>query len=80
MPRLEPEITMLEERLPIKELPTVWNDKMQEYLGIVPCNNTQGVLQNIHWSLEAVLKSLSKCTHIPYMLKLLRHFSTRYHT
>ncbi len=33
-----------------KELPELWNCKMREYLGIVPVNDSQGVLQDIHWA------------------------------
>lgn len=32
------------------ELPGMWNDAMEEYLGIVPPNDAQGVFQDVHWS------------------------------
>lgn len=32
------------------DLPAIWNDKYKEYLGIVPPNNAEGVLQDVHWS------------------------------
>ena len=50
MLRLELEIAMIEGTVQIKDLPEIWNTKMEEYLGIVPPNNAQGVLQDIHWS------------------------------
>jgi carboxypeptidase Taq len=50
MLRLELEIAMLEGKVAIKDLPEVWNSKMQDYLGIVPPNNALGVLQDVHWS------------------------------
>jgi carboxypeptidase Taq len=50
MVRLELEIGMLEGAMQIKDLPETWNAKMEEYLGIIPPNDAQGVLQDIHWS------------------------------
>ncbi len=34
----------------VDELPQVWNEKMEEYLGVVPDTDTDGVLQDIHWT------------------------------
>lgn len=34
----------------IKDLSKIWNDKMMEYLGIVPDSDSNGVLQDVHWS------------------------------
>ena len=50
MLRLEIEIAMLEGKVDVKDLPALWNAKMQETLGITPPNDAQGVLQDIHWS------------------------------
>jgi carboxypeptidase Taq len=50
MLRLELEIALMEGRLDVKDLPEAWNARMQEYLGITPENDAQGVLQDIHWS------------------------------
>lgn len=50
MLRLELEIAMIDGRVAIKDLPEIWNTKMQEYLGITPPNDALGVLQDIHWS------------------------------
>ena len=36
--------------LEVKDLPEVWNEKYKEYLGIVPENDAEGVLQDVHWS------------------------------
>jgi carboxypeptidase Taq len=33
-----------------KDLPKIWNEKMEEYLGIIPKNDSEGVLQDVHWS------------------------------
>ena len=50
MLRLELEIAMLEGSVAVKDLPEIWNAKMQDYLGVVPPNDAKGVLQDIHWS------------------------------
>lgn len=50
MLRLELEVAMVEGKLAIKDLPEIWNTKMQEYLGVTPPNDAKGVLQDIHWS------------------------------
>ncbi len=50
MLRLELEMGMVEGRMAVKDLPQIWNEKMKEYLGIVPPNDALGVLQDIHWS------------------------------
>ncbi len=54
MLRLELEIAMVEGKVQIKELPGIWNGKMEEYLGITPPNDAQGVLQDIHWSYGSI--------------------------
>jgi carboxypeptidase Taq len=50
MLRLELEIGMIEGKIEVKDLPEIWNDKMEEYLGVRPPNDAKGVLQDIHWS------------------------------
>lgn len=50
MLRLELEIALMEGKLAVKDLPEAWNTRMQEYLGIVPPSDTDGVLQDVHWS------------------------------
>lgn len=50
MLRFEIEKDIIEGKLKIKDLKEVWNTKMKDYLGIVPKNDSQGVLQDIHWS------------------------------
>ena len=32
------------------DLPALWNQKYQEYLGITPPSDSDGVMQDIHWS------------------------------
>ena len=50
MLRLELEIALMEGSLAVKDLPEAWNSRMEEYLGITPPNDAQGVLQDVHWS------------------------------
>jgi carboxypeptidase Taq len=50
MLRLEIEIGLIEGTLDVKDLPEIWNTRMQEYLGITPPDNAKGVLQDVHWS------------------------------
>lgn len=50
MLRLELEIGMVEGEVKVKDLPDIWNSKMEEYLGITPPNDAKGVLQDVHWS------------------------------
>jgi len=32
------------------DLPKIWNDKYEKYLGICPTNDRDGILQDIHWT------------------------------
>lgn len=48
--RYELEKELIEGGLPVNELPKLWADKYEEYLGIRPENAKDGVLQDIHWS------------------------------
>lgn len=50
MLRLELEIALMEGNLAVADLPQAWNSRMQEYLGITPKNDREGVLQDVHWS------------------------------
>ena len=50
MLRFELELALMEQLLDVADLPEVWNTKMDEYLGITPTNDADGVLQDIHWS------------------------------
>ena len=49
--RFELESDLLSGRLAVKDLPSAWNAKMKELLGVVPPNNAQGCLQDVHWSI-----------------------------
>jgi carboxypeptidase Taq len=48
--RYEIEKGLFDESIKVKNLPRVWNDKMEEYLGIRPTSDSEGILQDVHWS------------------------------
>ncbi|MFZ5828522.1 MAG: carboxypeptidase M32 [Planctomycetota bacterium] len=48
--RFELEHALLGGDLNVADLPGAWNEKYREYLGIVPGNDAEGVLQDVHWS------------------------------
>jgi carboxypeptidase Taq len=50
MLRLEMEIGLMEGSIKAKDAAEVWKEKFKAYLGIVPPNNKEGVLQDVHWS------------------------------
>lgn len=50
MVRYEIEKDLFDGSLEVKDLPRIWNEKMEQYLGICPQNDAAGVLQDVHWS------------------------------
>ena len=48
--RYEIEKDLFNGKITTDELPTIWNQKMQEYLGIEVTNDADGILQDVHWS------------------------------
>ena len=50
MLRLELEIALMEGKLVVSDLPEAWNESVEDYLGVVPQNDAEGVLQDVHWS------------------------------
>jgi len=48
--RFEIEKALLDGSMNVDELPHVWNEKMQEYLGIMPKDHKNGCMQDVHWS------------------------------
>ncbi len=53
MVRFEIERALIEGQIQTEDLPTIWNEKIQAYLGITPDSDTNGVLQDVHWSFGA---------------------------
>lgn len=48
--RYEIEEMMMDGTLDYDKLPEIWADKYEEYLGVRPQNDREGVLQDMHWS------------------------------
>jgi carboxypeptidase Taq len=48
--RFEIERDLVNGDLDVADVPEVWNDKYEQYLGIRPENDAEGCLQDIHWS------------------------------
>ena len=48
--RYEMEKAIFRDHVPVAKLPELWNEKMKEYLDIVPANDSEGILQDMHWS------------------------------
>lgn len=52
--RFEIEKGLIENSLKVKEIPEMWNEKMRTYLGISPKTDSEGCLQDIHWSMGSI--------------------------
>ncbi len=50
MLRYELEKKLLAGELSVSDVPSVWSDKMVEYLGVRPKDDAEGALQDVHWS------------------------------
>ena len=50
MLRFELETKLLDGSIEAEDLPALWNDAMQRYVGTMPTSDADGVLQDIHWS------------------------------
>lgn len=50
MIRYDIEKGLINNTIQVKDLPKVWNDSYEKYLGIRPSRDQEGVLQDIHWS------------------------------
>jgi len=48
--RFEIEADLMGDKISVRDLPAIWNQKMDEMLGIKPANDVEGVLQDMHWS------------------------------
>lgn len=49
MLRFDFELALLEGRLAVRDLPEAWRERFQADLGIVPPDDRDGVLQDVHW-------------------------------
>ncbi|MFB6144427.1 MAG: carboxypeptidase M32 [Candidatus Nanohaloarchaea archaeon] len=48
--RFDIERKLINGEVEVEELPRLWNEKMEEYLGIAPETPSEGVMQDIHWA------------------------------
>ena len=53
MLRFELELGLFDGSIAVSDLPRLWSAKMEEYLGIRPKNDAEGVLQDTHWAMGA---------------------------
>jgi carboxypeptidase Taq len=51
--RFELERKLVGGELAVADVPEAWNERMRELLGIVPPDDAQGCLQDVHWSMGA---------------------------
>ncbi len=47
--RFEIEKALFADKITVSDLPQVWNEKYEEYLGVEIANDSEGVLQDTHW-------------------------------
>ena len=52
--RFELERSLLAGELEVEELPGAWNEGMERLIGVAPRSDSEGVLQDIHWSMGAM--------------------------
>jgi carboxypeptidase Taq len=45
---------MVKGEVKVDELPELWNNTMEELLGVKPKNYAEGILQDIHWSMGSI--------------------------
>ncbi|GAB4222000.1 MAG: carboxypeptidase M32 [Francisella sp.] len=48
--RFEIEKEIFTKDIDVMDLPNIWNNKYQQYLGIAPTDFSNGILQDVHWS------------------------------
>ena len=48
--RFDIERELIAEEINVDELPQIWNEKMAKFLGVKVENDSEGVLQDIHWA------------------------------
>lgn len=52
--RFNLELQLVNGELSVSDLPEAWREECKLLLGVVPENDAEGVLQNIHWSMGAI--------------------------
>jgi carboxypeptidase Taq len=54
MLRFDLELKMLDGRLPVEDLPEAWREGMRADLGVLPPDDRDGCLQDVHWCSGAI--------------------------
>lgn len=54
MVRYEIEEALINKQITVNDVQKIWEEKYQKYLGVSADNDSQGVLQDIHWSMGAM--------------------------
>jgi carboxypeptidase Taq len=52
--RYKIEEALINDRLKVQDIPVTWNEMYRDILGIIPKNDSEGCLQDIHWSMGAI--------------------------
>ncbi|MGI8774449.1 MAG: carboxypeptidase M32 [Actinomycetota bacterium] len=52
--RFQLELAMFRDDLDVADLPGAWNEGMQRWVGITPPTDSEGVMQDMHWSIGAL--------------------------
>ena len=53
MLRFELERGLIDGSVAVNDLPRLWNEAMDDYLGVTPDTDANGVLQDVHWSMAS---------------------------
>jgi len=48
--RFEIERDVFSGKIKAEDLPAVWNEKFNDYFGLTPANDSEGCMQDVHWS------------------------------
>ncbi|MCK4567231.1 MAG: carboxypeptidase M32, partial [Candidatus Thorarchaeota archaeon] len=48
--RFEIELDLFQDKMTVSEIPQVWNEKYDQYLGVEIENDSEGALQDTHWA------------------------------
>lgn len=52
--RFEIEKGLVEGTMEVEDVPKLWNEGMKRYLGVEPTDDSEGCLQDLHWSMGAI--------------------------
>lgn len=52
--RFEIEEAFVNGKISVADIPELWREKMREYLGILPETDSEGCLQDVHWSFGGI--------------------------